>query len=312
MNRLFIILLFTTMSYASTPIETVISFASETEAISMLTSEDSFTMSWSDFDVDARVGHKNATKKELFTFIKEQVRAWTKEEEAYILTIIKEIDLLVEAKGYSLPIPDSLFLLKTTQTEEGGATAYTRANYIVFNDAILDMDRSKFKKLFLHELFHIISRNDTVFRAKMYEIIGFSVLENNIEYPESIASLRITNPDAIQTDTYIHLRHKGLSKPFMMVLYAKSTYKGGSFFDYLKIAFMELDVDNTIKMDSIGKPSLLEMSQVSGFFEKIGKNTNYIIHPEEIIADNFSFLLMEYSVKDQFVLEGIKKVLLTY
>jgi hypothetical protein len=36
---------------------------------------------------------------------------------------------------------------------------------------------------------------------------------------------------------------------------------------------------------------LFEPSQVPGFSEQVGQNTKYIIHPEEILADNFVFLL---------------------
>jgi hypothetical protein len=36
----------------------------------------------------------------------------------------------------------------------------------------------------------------------------------------------------------------------------------------------------------------VDVSNVSGFFEQIGKNTKYIIHPEEILADNFALLFL--------------------
>ena len=36
---------------------------------------------------------------------------------------------------------------------------------------------------------------------------------------------------------------------------------------------------------------LLDPDDVPGYHEQIGRNTRYIIHPEEILADNFVFLL---------------------
>jgi len=39
------------------------------------------------------------------------------------------------------------------------------------------------------------------------------------------------------------------------------------------------------------KPMLVGIQQVSGFFEQVGKNTQYIIHPEEILADNVASLV---------------------
>ena len=32
-------------------------------------------------------------------------------------------------------------------------------------------------------------------------------------------------------------------------------------------------------------PKLVKVEQVTGFFEQVGRNTEYIIHPEEILAD---------------------------
>lgn len=39
-------------------------------------------------------------------------------------------------------------------------------------------------------------------------------------------------------------------------------------------------------------PELLTIEQVSGFYEQVGRNTEYIIHPEEILADNFRLILL--------------------
>ena len=38
-------------------------------------------------------------------------------------------------------------------------------------------------------------------------------------------------------------------------------------------------------------PSLYDVDELGGFFEQVGENTDYIIHPDEILADNFAFLL---------------------
>ena len=40
-----------------------------------------------------------------------------------------------------------------------------------------------------------------------------------------------------------------------------------------------------------GEPVLLEPRNVPTFFDKIGRNTGYIIHPEEILAENFVLLV---------------------
>ena len=48
--------------------------------------------------------------------------------------------------------------------------------------------------------------------------------------------------------------------------------------------------------------STIKTKEVNNFFEQIGRNTNYIIHPDEVLADNFIFLTMwragEKTLKD--------------
>jgi hypothetical protein len=57
-------------------------------------------------------------------------------------------------------------------------------------------------------------------------------------------------------------------------------------------------------------PKLVGLQAVTGFFEQVGRNTQYIIHPEEIVADNFTVLILgEQNVPSPEVLEKIRKVL---
>ena len=42
-----------------------------------------------------------------------------------------------------------------------------------------------------------------------------------------------------------------------------------------------------------GKTVIYSIDQTEDFYDKIGKNTKYIINPEEILADNFAYMLMQ-------------------
>ena len=60
-----------------------------------------------------------------------------------------------------------------------------------------------------------------------------------------------------------------------------------------------------------GKPVVYNFKEVSNFFEQVGKNTKYIIHPEEILADNFAFALMNKTgLPSQRIIDEIKSKLL--
>ena len=59
-----------------------------------------------------------------------------------------------------------------------------------------------------------------------------------------------------------------------------------------------------------GLPYCLEIKQLSGFFEQVGTNTEYVIHPEEILADNFPMLIVDTrDLPPPAILEKMKQIL---
>ena len=52
------------------------------------------------------------------------------------------------------------------------------------------------------------------------------------------------------------------------------------------------------------------MQQASGFFAQVGKNTRYIIHPEEILADNFALLVLrKRNLPSPAIIKKLKEIL---
>jgi hypothetical protein len=59
-------------------------------------------------------------------------------------------------------------------------------------------------------------------------------------------------------------------------------------------------------------PRVVGVEQVSGFFEMVGRNTDYIIHPEEILADNFALLrFADDDVPSPQILRKMREIFLT-
>jgi hypothetical protein len=57
-----------------------------------------------------------------------------------------------------------------------------------------------------------------------------------------------------------------------------------------------------------GKPQMLDPAETPAYHEKIGRNTGYIIHPEEILADNFVLLVTgETDAKTPKILDEMKR-----
>ena len=285
--------LFTTIICSATnpTLTSAMKFADVDEARKKLLTEDLFTKSWSQFDIDARVQKRNSSKDELFDLISKQVLEFSEADKVVVTKITNEIDEAIKTLKFNIKLPSEIYFVKTTALEEGGASGYTRQNLIVIKDEILSGPENSLKQLILHELFHIMSRNDANFRRDMYKIIGFTIT-NTINYPATIKDLRITNPDAPQTDAFITIEKDGKPVDCMMVLYSDQPYNGGLFFKYLNVGFMELTTKGERQaLLKNGKPTIYSMNDITGFFEQIGRNTQYILHPEEIMADNFVFAM---------------------
>lgn len=286
-----------------------VKFASVEKSRELLTQEDDFTRSWSQFDIDSRCGKQNASKEELFKIISKEVKPWNTEEESKIISILQNIDSQIKSQGFKIDYPEEIYFVKTSGKEEGGAEGYTRSNYIVLK---LGVDSNEFlEKIIIHELFHVLTRNNPEFREEMYKIIGFNLMMP-VEYPEELKKYRITNPDASQTDSYISVNVENNELECMMILYSKKDYDGGDFFKYLEIGFLSLKGDSNKKSVEYknGNPVIYSFSEVNGFFEQVGDNTGYIIHPEEILAENFVLAIQnELEVPDQFIIKEIQEKL---
>ena len=61
-----------------------------------------------------------------------------------------------------------------------------------------------------------------------------------------------------------------------------------------------------------GTPVVFSPLQLSNFREQIGSNTNYIIHPEEILAENFRHLVLgTKSLPNPEIIEKMKRIIET-
>ena len=90
--------------------------------------------------------------------------------------------------------------------------------------------------------------------------------------------------------------------------------RGGEFFNYLQFQFLIVEKDSgTTNLHFVSEgssPKLVEMEGVTGFMEQVGKNTDYIIHPEEILADNFALLVLQsHQAASPEILQKLREVL---
>lgn len=222
-------------------------------------------------------------------FIADQARDWSKEDKQRMQEAADSLNSHIKALNLSLTLPQEIRILKTTMAEEGGAGGYTRMDYIVVEEQIARMKPQQASYLLAHELFHVLTRNNPDFREKMYKLIGFNIVPEEFEVPADLRDVVITNPDVNRFDSYARFRIKDEERPCAMLIYANKPYEGGSFFNYLTIGLMPLKDGKAEQKD--GKTVIYGIKDAENFFEQVGRNTNYIINPEEILAENFAFLL---------------------
>lgn len=293
---------------------TVAHFATVSEGAEILGRRDAFIQRLSGFDRSARMKtDKPISEREFLKFVQASVVEWTDEEKRKIEAAIAQIRPALEALPLSLP--NLVYFIKTTGAEEGKAF-YTRDTAIVLPQNGLAGDAALLEKTIAHEVFHILSRENPTLREKLYEMIGFANCPE-IDFPAALRSRKITNPDAPRNDHFIRVQIAGHDVLAVPILFSNAekydVARGGEFFNYLQFRFVPVEKqgDSSVKtLAEDSQPKLIAPEQVSRFFEQVGRNTDYVIHPEEILADNFALLIIgDHNVPSPEILEKMKAIL---
>lgn len=273
-------------------------FLNKEKASYYLSKEDDFINRLSPFDMSSRMKTSTEVSKEDFIkFISLQTLSWNKDEINRIDKILEKIKAKIGI--YNIYFPATIYLIKTTGFEEGNA-AYCRGNSIIVipEDDLLKND-NQIEELLIHEMFHIFSRNNPSIQEKLYSIVGFTKC-SELELPETIQKWKITNPDASFFNYYFTSIVHGKELKLMPILLAKSEYdevRGDDFFDYLSFLFIGIHIEDEKVTPLVydNKYFIISPDNARNYFDLIGNNTTYTIHPEEVLADNFVLLILQSS-----------------
>lgn len=279
----------------------------------ILQSTDSFLENLSPFDRSSRSKTSQTVDPAQFKeFIGSQTLDWNNEEKVKLQTLATQ--LKEKLKAYNMQFPQELQFIKTTGSEEGNA-AYCRGNNaIVLPQRILALPTSELEDLVLHELFHIFTRNHSAVQTSLYATIGFYPCKE-LQVPSDLFAQKITNPDAVQNNYFFKTSIRDTEYKVMPILLARSNYdenQGGEFFDYLTLQFIAIDASaqTTVPLLANGKVQLFTLAKIPNYLDAVGQNTGYIIHPEEILADNFVLLVNHaQNVESPQVLSAMAKIL---
>lgn len=227
-------------------------------------------------------------------YLSRQVSQWTETDADSLMPVIENAVKISTAIAGKF-MPDSIYLVKIKTGHYGNDVYYTRGKSIMIPENIFQsFDREMQLPVMIHEIFHIISRYQPEIRDSLYHMIGFERLDGNVTLPPQTEKIVLTNPDGAMRTHAIRLTSSQNNEVHAIPLITSKFRQYRSeiplFFDYLNFDLYELipkDGGNYTLKAGPGGSTTLDLGYTPVFFTKIRDNTQYIIHPEEIMADNF-------------------------
>lgn len=288
--------------------------ADRAEAQTLYLSNTAYFEQSSPYDLQYKSKQKDADVETLKAYGAKQMREFSDSEQEALHAAMDEIEAIIKEKGVHLPQVEEITFIRSTQFEECG-TAYTHGTQIYMDGYIpilLKAGEENHRRgisVILHELFHCLTRNNPTFRREMYQLIGFQIADEEFSMPAEVAEISISNPDVERHDAYAAFTIGGKKVDCFLVLIATKPFENtwDEVGDAMDIALVP------VEGDADGK-AYYSMNDAEDFWEVFGKNTDYVIDPEECMADNFSFALtygmdggIEYRTPE--IIEGVLNLL---
>ena len=266
-------------------------FVDSSEARELLLQADPFLLHLSKADLAFRTAKRDAVLDDYRFLVGKSVRDWTDPERGKVgRCFASAVDALGDLAGL---LVSTVKFLKCDGGEEPG-NAYCRgSDSLVLHERALARIDDRLSRLIAHELFHLVSRNHPGLRECLYGLVGFH-RSDELRPRKEIGDSIITNPDAPVIDYYFDALVRGRRARVYPILMADE----GSSFDHesLTLRFFDPEVER-----------LLRVEDLENFSDAVGGNTDYIIHPEEIIAENVTKLAYGEELKDEWLIRGIER-----
>ena len=196
----------------------------------------------------------------------------------------------IQAFAPDIQLP-KMRLIKTLGSYYGASVYYTRENCIVIPADQL-VSSSKLEQTLIHEIFHVYSRYSPKKRDALYAAIGYQKIDS-LALSDFLQKRIFYNPDGLDLNYAIRLKDSNqqefLATPLIFSRFG--AYKGIPMLKAMLFQFFELEQLPQAGHYRIKSPDLgIEEKELNNYWEQIGRNTNYTIHPDEVLADNFTFL----------------------
>lgn len=233
-------------------------------------------------------------------FLKSDVSNFDYKESKFVEDVLERVFKNCQEVSPGL-FPDTLRLIKTKGTHYGDGVWYTRGKCIVIPANELESRKTNpFTTTVYHEVFHVVSRLQKAKSAELYQMIGFKGIGlDKLKLPDELAARVLYNPDGVDFAQKISLTMEDGSRiEAVPIIFSKVVgHQPGqdAFFSYVEFNLYPImaqpDGTWSVQTQPDGFTSPLSMEKVPDFFRQIRDNTGYIIHPDEVLADNFSFIM---------------------
>lgn len=275
-----------------------------TTAAHFVSTPDSYTNNFSTFDLQGKLGGTgNYTEQDYLTHAAKGMRNWSGSQASSIKQSMNTIANFIKENDLKLALPDTILIIKTNAQEEFGADGYTRGNAIILNAGKGPVGVG----ILSHELFHVFSRHNENTRDAIYALFGFKKC-NPINVSKALSQRNISNPDCPVINHYITVNGKDM----VLILYSNRDYTGGNVFEeYVAVSLLVVEGDDNNKHPKInnGEPEIIEFQNATEIFQQVGTNTSYLLHPEEISAEHFTYLITGRKVRQPEYVARLKEVL---
>lgn len=230
--------------------------------------------------------------------LKNSVLEFAEDEQARLNTIFEQIKSSfskLNIRSYHKYI----YLSKIDDSVYGKQAFFTREDVIFIPEHQLGMDDDALKSILLHEIFHIYSRYDESLKRDAYQLIGFTKLPKPYMVTNPNLNQRILlNPDGLDNTFGIQLKDDK-DNVLTCVAVLHSRFKGlnpdlEDYFSYIHFELYRYDEETSTAFADDKLQNDIPAEYFNSFFDQISDNTQYIIHPDEIMADNFMLMINAY------------------
>lgn len=279
-------------------------FASQTEGRQLKMANTAYFDGLNQNDLEWKTWHSGASLAEYKALAEAQIVDFTEEEKQIVNSAMDFVESRCAELGIQLPLHDEIVFIKSNMADEGYAGGYTHKNEIYLSSYVLgyatrasqgeygDLDREYYlhftHELVAHEIFHVLTRGDAQFRQRIYSLVGFTVMDHDVEFGPAVRSVLESNPDVEHYDNWAEFTIGGVKRRCILTAVYTSSYaeavaidSGANFFSYTQGVLVPLDEPNT----------MIPIDQATDFYDIMGHNSDYLLAAEEYLADNFSYLI---------------------